>query len=80
MLYETDAGDLIEFAKRWAALGDAIADQVAPVVEDPRAAAGHGHPDQEVNPNAIALARERPRAGLQRRSRRGHRGVLHPPG
>jgi hypothetical protein len=28
MLYETDAGDLIEFAKRWADLGDAVAEQV----------------------------------------------------
>jgi hypothetical protein len=51
MLYETDAGDLIEFSKRWAALGDAVAEQVADIVDDP-------HTD-EVNPAAINLARSR---------------------
>ena len=51
MLYEIDAGDLIDFARRWAALGDAVADQVARVVDDPATDA--------VNPNAIELARER---------------------
>jgi len=59
MLYETDPGDLIDFAKRWAALGDAIAEQVEQVVDDPRAAAGHGRADLEVNSNAVELARER---------------------
>ncbi|MEM7481082.1 MAG: hypothetical protein AAF481_07890 [Acidobacteriota bacterium] len=58
MLYETDAGDLIDFARRWAALGDAIAEQVAQVVDDPRAAAGQGRADLEVTPNAIELACE----------------------
>jgi len=59
MLYEIDAGDLIDFARRWAGLGDAVADQVSRVVDDPRAAAGFRRADLEVNPNAIELARER---------------------
>jgi hypothetical protein len=59
MLHEIDAGDLIDFARRWADLGDAVADQVVHVVDDPRAAAGLRRADLEVNPNAIELARER---------------------
>jgi hypothetical protein len=59
MLYETDSADLLDFAKRWASLGDSVAEQVAQVVDDARAAAGLGSADQEVNPNAIKLARER---------------------
>ena len=59
MLYEIDAGDLIDFARRWADLGDAVAGQVSQVVDDPRAAAGLRRADLEVNPNAIELARER---------------------
>ena len=61
MLYDTDSADLIDFAKRWARLGDAIADQVVQVLDDPRAAAGlnEDRADLEVNPNAIVLARER---------------------
>ena len=59
MLYEIDAGDLIDFARRWAGLGDAVAEQVSQVVDDPRAAAGLRSADQEVNPNAIELAKER---------------------
>jgi hypothetical protein len=59
MLNEIDAGDLIDFARRWADLGDAVAEQVTQVVDDPRAAAGLRRADQEVNPNAIELARER---------------------
>lgn len=51
MLHEIDAGDLIDFAKRWAGLGDAVAEQVYAVVDDP-------HTDA-VNPNAIELARQR---------------------
>ena len=58
MLYEIDAGDLIDFARRWAGLGDAVAEQVVQVVDDPRAAAGLRRADLEVNPNAIELARE----------------------
>ena len=59
MLYEIDAGDLIDFARRWAGLGDAVAEQVSQVVDDPRAAAGLRSADLEVNPNAIELAKER---------------------
>ena len=51
MLYETDAGDLIDFAKRWAELGDAVSEQVEQVVDDPET--------DEVNPAAIELARSR---------------------
>jgi Flp pilus assembly protein TadD len=51
MLYDLDAADLIDFAKRWSDLGDAVAEQVAQVVEDPMTDA--------VNPNAIKLARRR---------------------
>jgi hypothetical protein len=59
MLHEIDAGDLIDFARRWADLGDAVAEQLSQVVDDPRAAAGLRRADLEVNPNAIELARER---------------------
>jgi hypothetical protein len=60
MLYEVDAGDLIDFSKRWADLGTAVADQVVQVLDCPRMAAGLNpdHADLEVNPNAIELARE----------------------
>jgi hypothetical protein len=51
MLYETDAGDLIDFAQRWAGLGDAVAEQVADIVDNPQT--------NEVNPAAIDLARSR---------------------
>jgi hypothetical protein len=40
MLYETDAEDLIDFAKRWASLGDAVAEQVEQILDCPRVAAG----------------------------------------
>jgi hypothetical protein len=61
MLYDTDSADLIDFAKCWARLGDAVADQVVQVLDDPRAGAGlnEDRADLEVNPNAIVLARER---------------------
>ncbi len=59
MLHEIDATDLIDFARRWADLGDAVAEQVVQVVDDPRAAAGLRRADLEVNPNAIERARER---------------------
>jgi hypothetical protein len=61
MINDLDPADLIEFAKRWARLGDAIAEQVEQVLDDPRTAAGlnQDRADLEVNPNAIELARER---------------------
>jgi hypothetical protein len=61
MLYDTDSADLIDFAKRWADLGSAVADQVVQVLDCPRLAAGLNpdRADLEVNPNAIELARER---------------------
>ena len=59
MLYEIDAGDLIDLARRRAGLGDAVSEQVERIVDDPRGAAGFGRADLEVNPNAIYLAQER---------------------
>ena len=61
MLYDTDSADLIDFAKRWADLGTAVAEQVVQVLDCPRLAAGLNpdRADLEVNPNAIHLARER---------------------
>ena len=61
MLYDTESADLIDFAKRWADLGDAVAEQVVQVLDCPRLAAGLNpdRADLEVNPNAIHLARER---------------------
>jgi len=50
-VHETEAGDLIDFARRWADLGDAVAGQVSEVVDNPET--------DEVNPNAIELARQR---------------------
>lgn len=59
MLYEADSAALIDFAKRWARLGDAITEQVEEILANPRAAAGYGRGYEEVNPTAIAFARER---------------------
>ena len=61
MLYNTDSADPIDFARRWAALGNAVADQVEQVLDCPRVAAGlnEDRADLEVNPNAIVLAQER---------------------
>ena len=61
MLYDTDSAELIDFAKRWSDLGDAVAEQVERVLDNTRAAAGLDldRADLEVNPNAIHLARER---------------------
>lgn len=49
-LYDLDSYDLIEFAKKWAGLGDAVQEQVDDILNDPNA---------NVNPNAIRLAQER---------------------
>jgi len=89
MLYETDAGDLIEFAKRWAALGDAIADQVAQVVKDPRAGGGRrarpaaagapaaGHPGWQRSLLPVGSPRRggAPAPGARPGPARGPRGV-----
>ncbi len=50
-MYDIDAGDLINFATRWSALGDAVTEQVARVIDNPEEA--------DVNPAAIRLAAER---------------------
>lgn len=59
-MHDLDIADLIDFARRWADLGEAVADQVARVLEDP----GSGSCWQEstehgVNPAAIRLAQNR---------------------
>ena len=51
MLYDIDAEDLIDFAQRFADLGDAVSMQVARLVENP------DHDD--LNPAAIRMARDR---------------------
>jgi len=50
-LTDVDSADLIDFAKAWASLGDAVTEQVEKVLE-------YGT-EAEVNPNAIRLAQER---------------------
>jgi len=63
MLYEIDAGDLIDSARRWAGLGDAVAEQVSQVVDDPRAAAGLRSADLEVIPRSTPTPSSWPRSG-----------------
>ncbi len=57
----SNARDLIEFAKRWAALGDAVAEQVERVVGNPDVGScwGDDADDDGVNPRAIELAADR---------------------
>ena len=58
-MYDADAGDLIAFAKRWAALGEAVAQQVEQVVDDPNCGSCWEEGSENgVNPEAISLARE----------------------
>ncbi len=49
-LWELESYDLIDFAKKWAGLGNAVQEQVEDILNDPNA---------QANPNAIRLARER---------------------
>jgi hypothetical protein len=59
-MYDIDAGDLIDFAKRWAALGEVVAQQVEQVVDDPNCGSCWDEGSENgVNPEAISLARER---------------------
>jgi hypothetical protein len=81
MLYDTESADLIDFAKRWADLGNAVADQVVQVLDCPRLAA-------DLNPDRadLEVKPERDRAcpgaarGPQRGDRPGVRGVLRSAG
>lgn len=57
-MYHTDPADLIEFATRWSELGDAIAEQVARVIDDPGCGSCWNEGTEGgVNPAAIELAR-----------------------
>jgi hypothetical protein len=59
-MYEADAGDLIDFAKRWAALGEAVSEQVEQVVDDPNCGSMWNEGTENgVNPAAIRMAKER---------------------
>lgn len=49
-LWEIESYDLIDFAKKWAGLGNAVQEQVEDILNDPNA---------QANPNAIRLAKER---------------------
>ncbi len=56
-MYDTDPADLIEFATRWAALGNAITEQVARVVDDPDCGSCWNEGSEHgVNPAAIEMA------------------------
>lgn len=48
--YDIDAHDLLDFAIRWANLGDAITEQVERMHENPC--------DDDLNPNAIRMAHQ----------------------
>jgi len=58
-MYEADAGDLIDFAKRWAALGEAVSEQVEQVVDDPNCGSMWNEGTENgVNPAAIRMAKK----------------------
>ena len=58
-MYEADAGDLIDFAKRWAALGEAVSEQVEQVADDPNCGSmWNKGTENGVNPAAIRMAKE----------------------
>ena len=58
-MYEADAGDLIDFAKRWAALGEAVSEQVEQVVDDPNCGSMWNEGTENgVNPAAIRMAKQ----------------------
>lgn len=50
-LAQVEVSDLLAFAKEWASLGDSVQTQVENVIDNPE--------NDEVNPNAIKLAKER---------------------
>ena len=56
-MHDTDPTDLIEFATRWAALGDAITEQVVRVIDDPDVGSCWNEGTENgVNPTAIQMA------------------------
>ena len=57
---DIDTADLIEFATRWAALGDAVTEQVVRVLDDPSCGSCWNEGTEHgVNPTAIELAYQR---------------------
>jgi hypothetical protein len=50
-LREIDSYELVEFGKAWRSMGDAVAEQVIRILDNPQA--------DDVNPNAIELAEEK---------------------
>ena len=59
-MHDTDPHELIEFAKRWAALGDAVAEQAERVVCNSDVGSCWDDDDGDgVNPRAIELAADR---------------------
>jgi hypothetical protein len=59
-MYDTDPTELIEFATRWADLGDTVTEQVVRVIEDPDCGScWEEGTEHGVNPAAIELARDR---------------------
>jgi hypothetical protein len=57
---DIDPADLIEFATRWAALGDAVTEQVKQVIDDPSCGSCWNEGTEHgVNPAAIRLALDR---------------------
>lgn len=57
-MHDTDPADLIEFATRWATLGDAVTEQVRQVLDDPSCGSCWNEGTEHgVNPAAIRLAR-----------------------
>lgn len=59
-MHDTDPADLIEFATRWAGLGDAVTEQVVHVIDDPSCGSCWNEGTEHgVNPAAIELAHSR---------------------
>ena len=59
-MYDTDPADLIEFATRWAELGDAVTEQVAQVIDNPDCGSCWNEGTEHgINPAAIELAHDR---------------------
>lgn len=59
-MHEIDPADLIEFATRWAALGDAVTEQVQQVLDGPACGScWEEGTEHGVNPAAIRLSQER---------------------
>jgi hypothetical protein len=58
-IQDIDPTDLIDFAQRWASLGEVVTDQVERVLDNPYCGSESDDPDNDVNPAAIELAWER---------------------